>query len=375
MSSPMPLPRWVDVILLPVLNVTLAFVIGGIVVMVVGENPLEAVRIMLYGAFGYGYGFGYTLYYTTNFIFAGLAVAVAFHAGLFNIGGEGQAYVGGLGAILVALGLGALGWHWALALPFIMIAAALFAGVWAFIPGYLQARRGSHVVITTIMMNFIAVSMMSYIISRILKPDYINSDESARIPDLTRVPFLSEWIPLLRNTPVNISFVLAILALVGCYMLIWHTKFGYALRTMGHNGTAARYAGMSNAKLIMMAMAISGALAGMVAINDTAGAHGRLILGYVAGTGFVGIAVAFMGKAHPIGVGLSALLFGVLYQGGQELAFEVPAINREMIVTIQALVILFTGAMSNMLRGPVEMAFFAVRSSQADRTVAERKEA
>jgi simple sugar transport system permease protein len=371
MSASMPLPRWVDVVLLPVLNVTLAFIIGGIVVLIVGENPIEAVRIMLYGAFGYGYGFGFTLYYTTNFIFAGLAVAVAFHGGLFNIGGEGQAYVGGLGAILVALAVGGL--HWALALPLIMIASALFAGTWAFIPGYLQAKRGSHVVITTIMMNFIATSMMSYIISRILKPENINSDESARIDPLTRVPFLSEWIPLLRNTPVNISFIIAILALIGVYILIWHTKFGYALRTMGHNGTAARYAGMSNARLIMATMAISGALVGMVAVNDTAGAHGRLILGYVAGTGFVGIAVAFMGKAHPIGVGLSALLFGVLYQGGQELAFTMPAITREMIVTIQALVILFTGAMSNMLRRPVEFAFLAARQKPGPAPVAQEK--
>ncbi|WP_332718048.1 ABC transporter permease [Pelagibacterium mangrovi] len=373
MSGSMPLPRWVDIILLPVLNVTLAFIIGGIVVLAVGENPIEAVQIMLYGAFGYGYGFGFTLYYTTNFIFAGLAVAVAYHGGLFNIGGEGQAYVGGLGAILVALAVGGL--HWAFALPLIMISAALFAGAWAFIPGWLQARRGSHVVITTIMMNFIATSMMSYIISRILKPENVNSDESARIAEITRVPFLSEWIPLLRNTPANISFFIALLALVGVYILIWHTKFGYALRTMGHNGTAARYAGMSNARLIMVTMAISGALVGMVAVNDTAGAHGRLLLGYVAGTGFVGIAVAFMGKAHPIGVGLSALLFGVLYQGGQELAFTMPTITREMIVTIQALVILFTGAMSNMLRSPVEFAFMAARSRREPDRVTEEKEA
>lgn len=359
MSARVPLPRWVDVVLLPVLNVALAFIIGGIVVLAVGENPIEAVRIMLYGAFGYGYGFGFTLYYTTNFIFAGLAVALAYHAGLFNIGGEGQAYVGGLGAILVALAVGGL--HWALALPLIMISAALFSGVWAFIPGYLQAKRGSHVVITTIMMNFIATSLMSYVISRILKPANIASDESARIDPITRVPFLSEWIPMLRNTPVNISFLIAIAALVGVYYLIWHTRFGYAIRTMGHNPTSARYAGMSNAKLIMITMAISGALAGMVAINDTAGAHGRLLLNYVAGTGFVGIAVAFMGKAHPIGVGLSALLFGVLYQGGQELAFTMPAITREMIVTIQALVILFTGAMSEMLRRPVEVGFSLAR--------------
>jgi simple sugar transport system permease protein len=208
-----------------------------------------------------------------------------------------------------------------------------------------------------------------------LKPENVNSDESARIEAITRVPFLSEWIPLLRNTPANISFFIALLALVGVYILIWHTKFGYALRTMGHNGTAARYAGMSNARLIMVTMAISGALVGMVAVNDTAGAHGRLLLGYVAGTGFVGIAVAFMGKAHPIGVGLSALLFGVLYQGGQELAFTMPTITREMIVTIQALVILFTGAMSNMLRTPVEFAFIAARSRREPDRVTEEKEA
>ncbi|GGA39868.1 ABC transporter permease [Pelagibacterium lentulum] len=360
MSAPrIALPRWVDVVLLPVLNVSLAFLIGGIVVLAVGENPIEAVRIMFYGAFGYGYGFGFTLYYTTNFVFAGLAVALAYHAGLFNIGGEGQAYVAGLGAILVALAVAGL--HWALALPLIMIASALFGGIWALIPGYLQAKRGSHVVITTIMMNFIATSLMSYLISRVLKPPHIASDESERVDAMTRVPFLSEWIPMLRNTPVNISFFLAIAALVGVYILIWRTKFGYALRTMGHSGTAARYAGMSNAKLIMITMAISGALAGMIAVNDVAGAHGRLLLNYVAGTGFVGIAVAFMGKAHPIGVGLSALLFGVLYQGGQELAFTMPAITREMILTIQALVILFTGAMSEMLRRPVELAFIFSR--------------
>lgn len=359
MSARIPLPRWVDIILLPVLNVALAFIIGGIVVMVVGESPIEAVQIMLYGAFGYGYGFGHTLYYTTNFVFAGLAVALAYHAGLFNIGAEGQAYVAGLGALLMAFAIGGL--HWALAMPLIILAAAAFGGFWALIPGWLQARRGSHVVITTIMMNFIATSLMSYLISRVLKPVNVSSDQSAPIDAATRMPFLSEWFPMLRNTPVNISFFVAIAALVGVYVLIWRTKFGYAMRTMGHNPNSARYAGMSNAKLIMMTMMISGALAGMIALNETTGAQGRLMLNYVAGAGFVGIAVAFMGKAHPIGVGLSALLFGVLYQGGQELAFEMPAITREMIVTIQALVILFTGAMSEMLRRPVEMAFSLAR--------------
>jgi ABC-type uncharacterized transport system permease subunit len=137
------------------------------------------------------------------------------------------------------------------------------------------------------------------------------------------------------------------------YWLIWRTKFGYAVRSLGANPVAASYAGISNQKLIMIVMAMAGALAAMVAVNNVGGVQGRLILNFVNGAGFVGVAVAFMGRAHPIGVGLSALLFGILYQGGQELAFTMPGITREMIVTIQALVILFTGAMGDMLRAPL----------------------
>ena len=346
-----PLPRWADVVLLPLLNVTLAFLAGGLIVLAVGQNPIEAVGIMLYGAFGYGAGFGYTLYYTTDFIFAGLAVSIAYHAGLFNIGPEGQAYVGGLGVILIGLALN--GMHWALVFPLMILCGAAFGAAWAFVPGYLQAKRGSHVVITTILFNFIATAMMGYIISRQLKPAGVNSDESAPLEAITRVPQLRSFIELFKNSPVNLTFFLAVGALVLVYWLIWRTKFGYAVRALGHNPTAANYAGISNQKLIMIVMALAGALAAMVAVNNVGGVQGRLILNFVAGAGFVGIAVAFMGRAHPIGVGLSALLFGILYQGGQELAFQMPSITREMIVTIQALVILFTGAMGDMLRQPL----------------------
>lgn len=355
------LPRWVDVVLMPLLNVGLAFIVGGLIVLAVGQNPIDAVGIMLYGAFGYGSGLGYTLYYTTDFIFAGLAVSLAYHAGLFNIGGEGQAYIGGLGVILVALALNGL--HWALMVPLMILAGGLFGAAWAAIPGYLQAKRGSHVVITTILFNFIAVSVMSYMISRVLKPANVNSDESAPIDAISRVPQLRSFIELFKNSPVNLTFFLALIALAGFYWLIWHTKFGYRLRAIGHSPTAATYAGISNEKMIIIAMVLAGALAGMVAVNNVGGVQGRLILNFVGGAGFVGIAVAFMGRAHPVGVGLSALLFGVLYQGGNELAFSMPAITREMIVTIQALVILFTGAMGDMLRAPLTRIF--VRSRPA----------
>ncbi|SMQ58267.1 nucleoside ABC transporter membrane protein [Devosia lucknowensis] len=346
-----PLPRWADVVLLPLLNVVLAFLVGGLIVLAVGQNPLQAVGIMLYGAFGYGSGFGYTLYYTTDFIFAGLAVSLAYHAGLFNIGPEGQAYVAGLGVILIGLALN--GMHWALVFPLMIICGAAFGAVWAFVPGYLQAKRGSHIVITTILFNFIATALMGFLISRVLKPAGVNSDESAPLEAISRVPQLRTFIELFKNSPVNLTFFLAIAALFLVYWLIWRTKFGYAVRALGHNPVAANYAGISNQKMIMIVMAMAGMLAAMVAVNNVGGVQGRLILNFVNGAGFVGIAVAFMGKGHPIGVGLSALLFGILYQGGQELAFQMPGITREMIVTIQALVILFTGAMGDMLRKPL----------------------
>ncbi len=355
------LPRWADVVLLPVLNVVLAFLVGGLIVLAVGQNPIEAVGIMLYGAFGYGSGFGYTLYYTTDFIFAGLAVSLAYHAGLFNIGPEGQAYVAGLGVILIGLALN--GMHWAIVFPLMIVCGAAFGATWAFIPGYLQAKRGSHIVITTILFNFIATSLMGYLISRVLKPAGVNSDESAPLEAITRVPQLRSFIELFRNSPVNLTFFLAIAALAFVYWLIWRTKFGYSVRALGNNPTAANYAGISNQKMIMIVMAMAGALAAMVAVNNVGGVQGRLILNFVNGAGFVGIAVAFMGRAHPVGVGLSALLFGILYQGGQELAFQMPGITREMIVTIQALVILFTGAMGDMLRGPLSR--LLSRSDQA----------
>jgi general nucleoside transport system permease protein len=350
-----PLPRWADVILLPLLNVVLAFLVGGLIVLAVGQNPLQAVGIMLYGAFGYGSGFGYTLYYTTDFIFAGLAVSLAFHAGLFNIGPEGQAYIGGLGVILAALAVN--GMPWPLVFPLMVIAGALFGAAWAFIPGYLQAKRGSHIVITTILFNFIAASLMSFLITRILKPAGVNSDESAPIDVMSRVPQLKVFWELFKNSPVNITFFLAIIMLFVVYWLIWRTKFGFAVRALGHNPSAATYAGISNEKMIMIVMALSGAIAAMVAVNNVGGVQGRLILNFVNGAGFVGIAVAFMGRAHPVGVALSALLFGVLYQGGSELAFQMPGITREMIVTLQALVILFTGAMGDMLRTPLARLF------------------
>ena len=162
-----PLPCWVDIVLIPLANVTLAFLVAGLIVLAIGENPLLAIRVMIAGALGDSEGVGYTLYYATNFIFTGLAVALAFHAGLFNIGGEGQAYIGGLGVGLVLLAGGRY-LSFSVLLPLAVLAGAGFGAAWALVPAYLQAYRGSHIVITTIMFNFLAAALMVYLMVNVL---------------------------------------------------------------------------------------------------------------------------------------------------------------------------------------------------------------
>ncbi|MFV1878432.1 ABC transporter permease [Nioella sp.] len=356
------MPRWADVALIPFINLLLALVVSGLVVLYIGESPLEAMAIMVRGSVGSAYGWGYTLYYATNFIFTGLAVAVAFHARMFNIGGEGQAALGGLGVAVVCL---SIPWpHWSLALIGAIVGAAAFGAAWAAIPAYLQAKRGSHIVITTIMFNFIASALLVYLLVNVFRVPGSMAPETARFAEATHLPNaydVAPWLGFSRSTPLNVSFVVALLACVGVWLLIWKTRLGYEIRAYGHSQSAAVYAGINPVRIIMISMLISGGLSGMMAINGVMGEAERLVIDPVQGAGFVGIAVALMGRSHPIGVFLAALLFGMLYQGGAELEFEMPAVSREMLLVIQALVILFTGALDNMVRTPVERLFLAMR--------------
>jgi general nucleoside transport system permease protein len=355
MSAPLkPLPAWADVAVIPLVNVAAAFVISGFVVLAIGENPLEAVKILIVGALGDLEGIGFTLYYATSFIFTGLAVAICFHAGLFNIGVEGQAYVAGLGAALVALYMPLPGPSLAIAA---ILAAALFGAAFAAIPGYLQAKRDSHIVITTIMFNYIATALMSFLLVNVFRVPGSMAPESRGFPPNASVPQLHELLrPLGLNwpaTPLNLSFLLALGCAFGVWTLIWRTRLGYEIRTVGVNPTAAVYGGISPARITIVTTLLSGALAGGMASNMVLGEEHRLILEYTSGFGFVGIAVALMGRAHPVGIILASILFGMLYQGGAELAFDMPKISRDMIVVIQGLVVLFAGALEHMFRRPV----------------------
>jgi simple sugar transport system permease protein len=337
-----PLPRWAEYLLLPVLNLGLALLLSGLVVLLAGASPWLAVSSLVQGAFGDGESIGYTLYYATDMIFSGLAVAIAFHAGLFNIGVEGQAYVAGLGAALVALHLGGLP-GFVLA-PLAVVASALFGAAWAAIPGWLQARRGSHVVITTIMFNFIAYSLMTWLLAGPLMAPGGMAPESAAFPPGAALPALG------GGTPLNAAFVLALGCLVLVWGLIWHTRWGFAVRVFGTSPRAASYAGIDGARVVIGAMLVSGALAGGIAANEVLGAAHKLQIGFTAGYGFTGIAVALMGRNHPVGILPAAILFGALYQGGAALAFDVPSISNDLVVAIQGLVILTTGGMPFLLR-------------------------
>jgi simple sugar transport system permease protein len=338
-----------DVGLLPLVNLMLALLVCAGVVAVVGLDPLQVLTLLVKGAFGSKSGLSYTFYYATTFVFTGLAVAVAFHGGLFNIGGEGQAVMGGLGCALVALGWGAQLPAWLL-LPLMVLGAMLAGALWAAVPAALQAWRGSHIVITTIMFNFIASALLAYLLLNVLKDPASMSLESRAFADAAFLPGLHEalaWVGVdWPHTPLNLSVLLAAAAVVVVYQFMWRTRAGYELRAVGFSPDAAHYGGVRPRGQIMLGMMISGALAALVGINELAGVQHRLALDYVVGAGFTGIAVSLIGRNHPVGIVLASLLFGALYQGGAELAFEIPGFSRDMVTTLQGLIVLFSGAMA-----------------------------
>jgi simple sugar transport system permease protein len=358
------LPPWADLVLVPVISLLLAALVSAVVLLGIGQSPSEALSVMVEGALGSAYGWGYTLYYATSFMFTGLAVVVAFHAGLFNIGGEGQAQLGGLGVALVCL---SLPWpHWTLALPAAMIGAALFGAAWAAIPAWLQAKRGSHIVITTIMFNYIAAAFLIYMLVSVLRPTGQMDPASARFPEGAKLPTLSD-IPGInlvfdKQVPANVTLFVALFACWAVWLLLWRTRLGYEIRAFGKSQPASAYAGISATRVTMIAMLISGGLAGLMSINNVMGESERLLQNSSEGAGFIGIAVALMGRNHPFGVFLAAILFGFLYQGGAELGLWT-SIPIELRTVVQGLVILFTGALDMMVRMMLAPLFRARRTA------------
>jgi general nucleoside transport system permease protein len=345
------LPRWATAFALPVLNLVSALLVAALVIHLLGEDPVESMTILINSAIINPEGLSYTLFYASTFIFTGLAVSIAMKAGLFNIGAEGQMYIGGLGLTLAMLSFDATLPAWLL-IPVAMIGAALFGALWAYLPGYLQARRGSHIVVTTIMFNFIAASLMNFLILKMI-PEGEQNPASRVFSEAAFMPRLNTLFPVLGDTPLNIGFLIAIAALAIYGVMVWRSSWGYELRATGLNQDAAHYSGVSIGRMIIVVMLISGALAGLGAVNSIMGSTHYLSLNFPAGAGFVGIAIALMGRQHPIGILLSSVLFGALIQGGFDLSLEKPNIPVETFIFIQGLIILFCGAMEHLYAKPL----------------------
>src|SRR5205085_10024795 len=284
----------------------------------------------------------------TPLIFAGLAVAVAFRCGLLNIGAEGQLYVAAFAAAWVGITFGGVEGRsianlsaWLL-VPLACFAAMASGAVWGAVPGVLKAKFGSHEVINTIMMNFIALALVSYFTQYHYKAQGDPILQTVPISASAHIARLGKFIPgLPERIPLNIAFFLALLACVLVYIFLWRTKWGYEIRATGANPSAAEYGGISVRKQIVLAMAVSGALAGMVGVNEVLGYRYRYYDSFSDNYGFTGIAVALLGRNHPVGVVLAALLFGMLQHGGIYVDGFSEHVTKDIVQVLQGIIILF----------------------------------
>ena len=344
-------------LLFPAIAVLAAFVVGGVIVWVIGDNPFEVYGLLLGSALTWPDGIGYTLFYATPLIFTGLAVAVAFRCGLLNIGAEGQLYVAAFACAWVSIKLGGavftpqagapVAYGWAslpavVLVPLAVLTAVLVGAGWGAIPGWLKARFGAHEVITTIMLNFIAVALVSYFTQYYYKAPGDPIMQSVPIGAAAHIPRLGEFVPgLPARLPLNLAFLLAIVACALVYVFLWRTKWGYEIRATGANPSAAEYGGINVRKQIVLAMAVSGGLAGMVGINEVLGYRHLYYHEFSASYGFTGIAVALLGRNHPVGVFIAAILFGILLRGGIFVDAFSEHVTKDLVEVLQALVILF----------------------------------
>lgn len=303
-----------------------------------GENPLNIFLILIKSAFGSRYDLGLTLFYTTPLIFTGLSVAIAFHAGLFNIGAEGQLLIGTISCAAFGILFPTIPFPIA---PFLsLIFAILMASAWGFLAGWLRAVRGSHEVIVTIMMNFIAAGITSWITLSLIPNPNSQNPETAVINKnymLKSIDFVSALFP---ESPVSLALVFAIALSIGVWFFLNKTTLGFELKAVGQNPEAAERAGISKQKIQILAMTLAGALAGFVASSEVIGSSGQFKIGFSPDYGFLGIAVALLAQNNPIGILPAAFLIGALHKGASDLDLETATITRDFSKIIQALIIL-----------------------------------
>jgi simple sugar transport system permease protein len=323
----------------PAAAVGVGLVLGAVLMLLTGASPLRGYGALLQGSFGSPVNVSETIVYITPLIFTGLSMAVAFRCGLFNIGAEGQFIVGMVAAAVA--GCSIRGLPWILHMPISVLAGAAAGALWASVPGFLKARFGVHEVVNTIMMNYIALYLSHYLVNGPIKDPAVTSPYSREVLASARlIRFMGEG----GAFRVNMGTLIAIGAAFLVYYILWKTTVGYEIRAVGHNPDAARYAGISVAKNIITAMAISGALAGLAGSVQVLGIQYRFLdLFAFEGYGFDGIAVSLVGKNHPFGILASASLFGVLARGAQTMQ-GMARVPKETVGIIQAAVIFFVAA-------------------------------
>jgi ABC-type uncharacterized transport system permease subunit len=313
------------------------------VVLAVGDSPISTYTLLIGSALTWPDGIGYTLFYATPLIFTGLAVAVAFRCGLLNIGAEGQLYAAAF--VTAWVGITCAGLPAVLLVPLCFLAALVAGGLWGAVPGVLKARFGAHEVITTIMLNFIAVAIASYFTQYHYKPQGDPILETVPIGAGAHIARLGRFVPgFPERIPLNLAFPLALLACLLVYLFLWRTRWGYEIRATGANPVAARYGGIATGRQIVLAMSISGALAGLVAVNEVLGYRYRYYDGFSSGFGFTGIAVALLGRNHPGGVILASLLFGALLRGGLFVDIFTAHVSKDLVMVLQGIIILFVAS-------------------------------
>jgi simple sugar transport system permease protein len=325
--------RFVEPLLPPLMALVIAAVVGDLLILSFGQSPREVFRLLIEGTWGNPYGFGQVLYKATTLACTGLAVALGIRAGLFNIGAEGQLALGGFAAAVVGLGLPgstpAL-----LAIPVCLLAAAAGGSLAATVPGALKARFGASEVIVTIMMNFIVAALLNWLVAT-----KVNVAESLHTPEIHAgaIPRLADAIPAFHGSAANFTILVAIAlaALVGWYL--FRTRAGYELRATGLQPDAAEYGGVHVGRVWFRALLLSGALAGLGGINYVLGYKQYYEEGFAAGAGYLGIAVALVGRNHPAGVLVAALLFATLSQGALAVNALVP---KQLVDVLTAVVII-----------------------------------
>ncbi len=327
------LNRAVEALLPPLLALLVALVLGDLLIMSVGQNPGEVYRLLIEGSWGNPWGFAQVIFKATTLAFTGLAVAIGLRAGVFNIGAEGQLAAGGFMAAIAGLWLPA-GMPLLLAIPVCILAAAAGGAAVGAVPGVLKAKFGAHEVIVTIMMNFIVLALLNYVVA-----SHLNVPETLHTPDiqtggLTR---LSEFVPAFHGSAANTAFFIVLAAAAALWWLLFRMRAGYELRAVGLQPQAAEYGGVNVRRVWFAALTLSGAIAGIGGINYVLGYKGYYEEGFAGGAGYLGIAVALVGRNHPVGVIFAALLFATMSQGGLAIHALVP---KEIVDVLQAVLII-----------------------------------